>query len=808
MLNNVSNSKISNEQLSKFSTLVGVINGVENNIPLSTKSVFNFKGRKSEAIAKLVIEHLTDETSIVCDPFAGTGTFPIASSLIPRKSIGIELDNYTYSIVKTLLADIDFSKLDDMFKKVKNEVFDDIMGLYETNCCGEKNFIKTLYFDPEPKEYYTPRSHREIKNGENIKLYYKCPICGKKSKQFNITDENKRISCNKLDTSLFPSYQLIENSRINITSSTGAGSYDMNFTNRNKFALLKLQQCILKFDPSIERDVLEHALVSSLTLSRIAQYGSGSEYIYQVMRFQAQEMNVWYLFESKYHNILNYKHEYFSSKNVSSPTGESFLTLLEGDYYKILSDRNYNEKFNLIYTDPPYTDQVPYLERNQLYRGWLYNFYNRSNFNLTKDMLESEVVVSNAPTRSTSKDIINYYEDLNKMFETFYRCTKSNGIVALTLNLGKNKYFNILSEVITKARKNGFEYVSRIDLTKKDRSFRKQAASKNTLSTEMLVFFVKLDSNQAYWYINDRNIELEIGALIYNLILKNKGITLTTAIKTINTDILKTNSSGTDITNTRIKKLIKEQFVIEEKTSNVYIDSNKLYFNMEDNTSLFYKLYDMVPIIINNLLETKGSFTLDDLYFDISNKLCNGDPFILNQLLEDPLHEHYIVDLIKNYCDTKQDTYIKKPVNIIYNDDAIDISILDGYQFEELLRQLLEAEGYKNVYKVGGAGDRGVDLRAKKVNPLNGQVEGYIIQAKRWISNVGGTPIQRLHSMWMQYPNEIQHAICITTSDYTPDGGREAVSTGVKTVNGNQLMDRLNLCFPNKYYHSLLNFSI
>lgn len=808
MLNNTFNAKITNEQLLKFNDLVESITGIENTIPLSSKCVFNFKGRKSEEIAKVVIDKLTSTFSEVCDPFAGTGTFSIASSSIPRKTLGIELDNYTFSMVKSLVANIDFDKLEKMFKELKDKNFTKIMDLYSTECCGHKNYIKTLYFDPETQEYYSPTPHREIKDGKNIKLYYKCPICNSNAKIFDSIDESKVIYCNQLDTSLFPSHKLIENSRINITSSTGADKYNTNFTNRNKYALLMLQESISQFDPSLERDVLEHALVSSLTLARIAQYGSGSEYIYQVMRFQAQEMNVWYLFESKYNNIVSYKNQYLTSKKHTDSNGHDYLTLLNGDYFKILSLPEYTNKFDLIYTDPPYTDQVPYLERNQLYRDWLSIFYNNTDFKLTPQMLDQEVVVSNAPSRSSIKNIDNYYSDLDKMFKTFYHCTKENGIVALTLNLGKNKYFKTLSEFINKARKNGFEYVFRIDLTKKDPSLRKQAAFKNTLSTEMLVFFIKLPPNKAYWYINDRNIELEIGRLIYNLILENKGITLTSAIKAVNTNILKTTSQNTDSSNVKIKTLIKEQFIVEKSTSMIYIDPDKLYLSIEDNTTLFNKLYDMVPILINNLLEEKDSFSLDDLYFDISSKICNGDPSLLNQILDDPMREQHIKTLIENYCDTKQDSYIRKPVNTEYDENAIDVSVLDGYDFEEVLKLLLIAEGYTDVIRLGGAGDRGVDLRAKKINPLTNKVEGYIFQAKRWISNVGGEPIQRLHSMWMQYPGEINHAICITTSDYTEQGKREAISTKVQTINGHELMEKLNSKFPGKYYHGLLDFKL
>ncbi|WP_066675467.1 restriction endonuclease [Clostridium septicum] len=808
MLNNTFNPKISDEQLSKFNGLVESINGIENTIPLMTKSIFNFKGRKCEEIAKTVINHLTTSSSEVCDPFAGTCTFPIASSSIPRRTLGIELDNYTFSVVNSIISNVDLPKLDEMFKQLKKNNFNKIMDLYSTECCGHKNYIKILYFDPETQEYYSPNSHREIKDSKNIKLYYKCPICNGNSKVFEPFDESKILDCNKLDTSLFPNHTLIENSRINITASTGANKYDTNFTNRNKYALLLLQNAISSFPECAERDILEHALVSSLTLSRTAQYGSGSEYIYQVMRFQAQEMNVWYLFEQKFNNIISYKKKYLRDKYHIDSEGNPYLTLLQGDYFNILSSSQYENKFDLIYTDPPYTDQVPYLERNQLYRDWLFKFYNKSYFKLTDKMLDSEVVVSNAPTRSSIKNIDHYYNAIDQMFNTFYRCTKEDGIVALTLNLGKSKYFKTLSEFINKARKNGFEYVFRIDLTKKDPSLRKQAAYKNTLSKEMLVFFIKLPPTKTYWYIGDRNIELEIGRLIYNLILNNKGITLTSAVKAINTNILKLSSNGDELLNTRIKNLIKNQFIVEKSTSMVYIDPDKLYLSIEDNTTLFNKLYDIVPIIINNLLDTKGSFTLDDLYFDISSKICNGDINLLNQILDDPMRENHIKILIKNYCDVEKETYVRKPLNTDIDENAIDISVLDGYAFEEVIKLLLSADGFTDVIRLGGAGDRGVDLRAKKLNLKTGKLEGYIFQAKRWVGDVGGTPIQRLHSMWMQYPDEIQHAICITTSDYTPQGKKEAISTKVQTINGHELIKKLNALFPGKYYHSLLDFSL
>ena len=208
--------------------------------------------------------------------------------------------------------------------------------------------------------------------------------------------------------------------------------------------------------------------------------------------------------------------------------------------------------------------------------------------------------------------------------------------------------------------------------------------------------------------------------------MKNNGITLTTAYKEVSRKIL--NKQVEDLTENeinRIRGLISEQFIIDPRTSIIYVDPDKLYLSIEDNTTLFNKLYDIVPILINNLLEKWGSFTLDDLYFEISSKVCNGDPNILAQILEDPSREKYIVNLIENYCNTdEKSSYTRKTrVSASPTEDAIDISMPMAIVLKMFLKIFATSEGFINVIRIGGAGDRGVDLRAKKINPQTGELK-------------------------------------------------------------------------------------
>jgi adenine-specific DNA methylase len=202
-----------------------------------------------------------------------------------------------------------------------------------------------------------------------------------------------------------------------------------------------------------KRDLLEHCLVASLTLARTCQYGSGSEYIYQVMRKQAQEKNVWELFTDKVTSFIKFKKQYADFQFADIADKRNLMTIKNCDYRDLLSE--HKNFFDIIYTDPPYTDQVPFLERSQLYRDWLHTFYDKNNqYLLSDDMLKNEIVITNAPSRVKSKSgTIQYYNDINEMFKHFYTSLKPGGRVVLTIKLGSNKYLLTLAEYIKLAKK-------------------------------------------------------------------------------------------------------------------------------------------------------------------------------------------------------------------------------------------------------------------------------------------------------------------------------------------------------------------
>ena len=92
----------------------------------------------------------------------------------------------------------------------------------------------------------------------------------------------------------------------------------------------------------------------------------------------------------------------------------------------------------------------------------------------------------------------------------------------------------------------------------------------------------------------------------------------------------------------------------------------------------------------------------------------------------------------------------------------------------------------------------GVDVVGEHFN--GNKKEFWLVQCKRWVSNVGSTPLQRLVSERERLG--AQQIACYTTSDYTSDAKIVAKSQGVIIVNGKELIQMLDKHFHGKYYNS------
>lgn len=142
-----------------------------------------------------------------------------------------------------------------------------------------------------------------------------------------------------------------------------------------------------------------------------------------------------------------------------------------------------NESVDLILTDPPYTDQVPYLEYNQLWykvMGWK---------GFSDDSLQAELVVSDAPSRN--KDAEDFNNIFAKILKRISPALKMNGYFIMFYHSFDLKSW---SEILKMMQQYGLEYCGQIPSATPRKSFKAIMSPKGTLDGNYIVVFQKKES--------------------------------------------------------------------------------------------------------------------------------------------------------------------------------------------------------------------------------------------------------------------------------------------------------------------------
>ncbi|HEY8446091.1 MAG TPA: restriction endonuclease [Thermomicrobiales bacterium] len=112
-----------------------------------------------------------------------------------------------------------------------------------------------------------------------------------------------------------------------------------------------------------------------------------------------------------------------------------------------------------------------------------------------------------------------------------------------------------------------------------------------------------------------------------------------------------------------------------------------------------------------------------------------------------------------------------------------DLLMLEPAQFEDLTARVLTAIGFRDVKRVGGAGDLGADLTCRD---LQGRLT--IVQCKRFApgSTVGTPVVQTIIGMQVAH-HQAERSIVVTTSTFTVPAIELAQRHGVALIDGDSL---------------------
>ena len=749
---------------------------------------FPFVGRKDRNIAVDIIEELSSEQGLVCDPFAGSGTFVYAAIDANRKVIANEWEPYAHEMMSAPFAPLpSYKQYIDALEQFKSCVLPKMEKIYETKCpdCGKKLMFDGLFFDRDPEEYFHPVAHERLgRNQENIifRGKYKCS-CGCKEKHYDSYDESTRKRLETMDFS-FPDVELIENSRLNFTAPNFT-RYGALFSQRQKIALSTIYEVINHFDGNVKRFFYD-TFLSIVHLGKYTDYRSKSQDNHCPPN-RLKETNLYYRYLEK----LNERWKYLSNFERSKNSKDIRISCSDfRDFFAEIPDSS----VELILTDPPFGDTAQYFEHAQRTHPFM-------SYSLIKDSerLAKEVVISNAPSRKDKHGEEQFMQDIETLISESSRVIETHGFLAMYFRPKQSSWISNLNQLKHYSRKHGFEPLMAISLEINDPSMRALSSAAWTFSKDTCFVFLKLKEDECRWYDGDTDID-EIVYMAASNAATEQGLPF--VITKFNSELyaqlrkarlLKYTSA---IYQERFRKTLL-RFTIQK--GGQYILSGKSpydFMNREEDAEI--RLREFAPIVLEELGANNNGFSFEDYVLRLSTYLENGSRTIIQRLKTvNPL----ITEIVSQYtyADKDRETgkeklYLKAYASQEEKTGKCSLYNMDPYDFERLIADFFEKRGYIKAETIGGAGDRGVDVLATNIN---GKLE--LIQCKRYRkgSNIGSTPIQRVDSMRLS--RKAEKAWVFTTSDFTAEGIDEARITGVNLVNGEELIKSLDIYYPGKY---------
>jgi hypothetical protein len=395
---------------------------------------------------------LSPENGLVVDPFLGSGISALEAIRLRRRIIGIDVNPVAIRIARLLLSPPAAAELGQALAHPKKCVQDSILDSYVT-------------MDGKPATHYVWR-------GRALE------------KVWTLSDEgHKRVEIepSPQDLSLVEQYatykprrlreaRFFDNSRINSSSSLALNDL---FTGR---ALRNIELLIDAINelPSGTREAFRLALTAAVgqmskmvfaitgrgktTGKKADRMEVGSWVIGYWRPEQHFEVNAWNCFERRAKKFIKAIVESESTNvavkegDVSSVcAGRAGYSLILGDTLEVLPQMP-DGSVDLIITDPPHSDRIPYLELSEIW-------------NIILDecpAFESEIVVSNAPERI--KTAARYHEAMTKFLETACRKLKGPGFLVLFFNARTEESWEFLKDFTAKAGSAGMVYCGRFPL--------------------------------------------------------------------------------------------------------------------------------------------------------------------------------------------------------------------------------------------------------------------------------------------------------------------------------------------------------
>jgi len=403
-------------------------------------------GKKPAEPMRYLIQHLCPAGGLVLDPFLGSGIAALEAVQLKRRFVGVDINPAAVRLTRMLVSPPSACAVNEALTQVSALVKDAILESYTT---AQKR----------------PATHIVWRNGV-MEMVWR--TSGESRSRLELPPDEHDIAL----VESFASYQpkrlraprFFTNSRIN--SSASLTLKDL-FTGRALRNIELLLGAIDDLPPAIQEPMRLSltAAVAQMSKMVFAITGRGKTTGVSSKRMEVGswvigywrpeqhfEVNVWNCFERRVQKLIKAIAEsevvHFDAKVGGLAMvcdGDADYALLNGDTLQLLPELP-DKSVDLIVTDPPHGDRIPYLELSELWNVVLGE----------EPPFESEIVVSNAKERG--KKTPGYNQAMSQFLEIASRKLSDSGFLVLFFNARTEESWKFLNNFSGSASTAGMVY--------------------------------------------------------------------------------------------------------------------------------------------------------------------------------------------------------------------------------------------------------------------------------------------------------------------------------------------------------------
>lgn len=426
--------------------------------------------RKSAELASRLIEEFSGPSSVVLDPFMGSGSTAIGARTSRKKRlfVGIELNEMPVANLRVTLGAPTVSYEHELERL--REVIETISELYTFPLISGHFRITRIIHNIEDA-HLTPTAFIGKLAGEKKAIRFNRGELGF-DEVFDLYQErtsNFTLERNEL---------LASNSRIAIKP--GMHVSDV-------FGPLAFEAFSTLRARTDQSFLFQLVIGASIHLCRLTDSKSQSQFPYWHPQKDIHEQSVAEVTMKKFIEIskllnkagLFEEHEIIEEFSDWSGNKRNATLIVTGDVSAVLGNVLPEETVDLVITDPPYFDQVAYSEYLKLWE-----FFTGFKSNLENEIVESSRV-------GAEKTRARFIADLCNAFTEIRRCMKAG---AIALVYFKDSKPSNLHDFIFCLERAGLQYVSQVHLPKSTYTYKQNTSQENTVGGDAIMIFVAVDN--------------------------------------------------------------------------------------------------------------------------------------------------------------------------------------------------------------------------------------------------------------------------------------------------------------------------